>query len=180
MGSLFLKNQFYKCSHLTGWLDMPFKCKQIHASPNSLILKSIYWYAQPSKHEEHCYNSTKTTSDLQNLSHRYSFLLAHFDLNWNHPWWMFAKPIRLLFIFILVQYFWIVGPDPSRKMERLPAPLIVQNEIILANMEKTFFRLLSYILSLMQVMNSQDPFPFSFLLFLEAFHPIYSTFPVEM
>lgn len=93
---------------------------------------------------------------------------------------MFAKPIRLLFIFILVQYFWIVGPDPSRKMERLPAPLIVQNEIILANMEKTFFRLLSYILGLMQVMNSQDPFPFSFLLFLEEFHPIDSTFPVEL
>lgn len=61
---------------------------------------------------------------------------------------MFAKPTTVLSIFILAQYFWIVGPDPSGKMERLPAPLIVQEEIVQANMEKSFFHLLSSILSL--------------------------------
>lgn len=58
---------------------------------------------------------------------------------------MFAKPTRVLSIFILAQYFWIVGPDPSRKMERPPVPLIVQDEIVQANMEKTFFHLFSSI-----------------------------------
>jgi len=75
---------------------------------------------------------------------------------------MFAKLTRVLSIFILAQYFWIVGPDPSRKMEGLPAPLMVHDEVIQANMEKTFFHLLSCLSSLMQVMNPQDPFPIFF------------------
>lgn len=73
-----------------------------------------------------------------------------------------------------------MGPDPSRKMERLPAPLLVQDEIIEANMEKMFFHLLSSILNLMQVMSPQDPFPFYFLLFMEKLDPIYSSLSVEV
>lgn len=68
-----------------------------------------------------------------------------------------------------------MGPDLSKKMERLPAPLIVQDEVIHTNMYETFFSSPFIHFNLMQVMSPQDPFPFSFLLFLEELHPIYSS-----